>query len=99
METVIGLNLNHHDTCLFTKSIGAEGLSEFQRFLHDTLCDAERVVTLRLEDRKSLAPCPRNAGMIANRSEEYQYATMSAYSPTMSEMPLKCKLAFCRGLK
>ena len=25
-------------------------------------------------------------------SEEYQYATMSAYSPTLSEMPLKGKL-------
>jgi hypothetical protein len=25
-------------------------------------------------------------------SEEYQYATMSAYSPTMSELPLQGKL-------
>ncbi|PLB49703.1 tetratricopeptide repeat domain-containing protein [Aspergillus steynii IBT 23096] len=71
METVIGLNLNHHDTCLFTKSIGGEGLPDLHRFIYETLNDAERVVALRLED------------------QEYQYATMSAYSPTMSEMPLK----------
>ncbi|PGH27938.1 hypothetical protein AJ80_00192 [Polytolypa hystricis UAMH7299] len=71
METVIGLNLNHHETCLFTKSVGGEGLPEFNKFIYETLHDAMRLVALRLED------------------QEYQYATMSAYSPTMSELPLK----------
>ncbi|KAL2833318.1 tetratricopeptide repeat domain-containing protein [Aspergillus cavernicola] len=71
METVIGLNLNHHDTCLFTKSVGGEGLPEFNKFVQETLHDAMRLIALRLED------------------QEYQYATMSAYSPTMSELPLK----------
>ncbi|KAI5460821.1 tetratricopeptide repeat domain-containing protein [Mariannaea sp. PMI_226] len=71
METVIGLNLNHHDTCLFTKSVGGEGLPEFNKFVYETLNDAVRLVALRLED------------------QEYQYATMSAYSPTISEIPLK----------
>ncbi|RAL14029.1 NB-ARC and TPR domain protein [Aspergillus homomorphus CBS 101889] len=71
METVIGLNLNHHDTCLFTRSIGGEGLPELNKFMRDTLDSAAHLVALRLED------------------QEYQYATMSAYSPTMSEAPLK----------
>lgn len=71
METVIGLNLNHHDTCLFTKSAGDEGLPEFNKFIYETLYDAVHLVALRLED------------------QEYQYATMSAYSPTISELPLK----------
>jgi hypothetical protein len=30
--------------------------------------------------------------MVLMVSEEYQYATMSAYSPTISELPLKCEL-------
>ncbi|TVY21056.1 hypothetical protein LARI1_G001255 [Lachnellula arida] len=71
METVVGLNLNHHDTCLFTKSVGGEGLPEFNKFINETLHDAVHLIALRLED------------------QEYQYATMSAYSPTMSELPLK----------
>ncbi|QLI66908.1 uncharacterized protein G6M90_00g032140 [Metarhizium brunneum] len=71
METVIGLNLNHNDTCIFTKSVGGEGLPKFNRFVYETLIDAVRLVALRLED------------------QEYQYATMSAYSPTMSELPLQ----------
>ncbi|KAL6699691.1 tetratricopeptide repeat domain-containing protein [Trichoderma pleuroticola] len=71
METVIGLNLNHHDTCLFTKSVGGEGLSELNKFMYETLRDAVQLVAIRLED------------------QEYQYATMSSYSPTISEMPLK----------
>lgn len=52
METVIGLNLNHNDICLFTKSVGGEGLPEFDKFIHDTLIDAEHLVALRLRDRK-----------------------------------------------
>ena len=52
METVIGLNLNHHDTCLFTKSIGGEGLPEFNKFIHETLNNAVHLVALRLEDRR-----------------------------------------------
>ncbi|KAI1741754.1 tetratricopeptide repeat domain-containing protein [Xylaria scruposa] len=71
METIIGLNVNHHDTCLFTKSLGGEGLLEFNLFIHETLRDAVHLVALRHED------------------QEYQYATMSAYSPTMSEIPQK----------
>ncbi|KAK1751457.1 hypothetical protein QBC47DRAFT_391863 [Echria macrotheca] len=71
METVIGLNLNHYEMCLFTRSLGGEGLPELTKFIHDAMRDAPQLVAVRLED------------------EEYQYATMSAYSPTMSEVPLK----------
>ncbi|KAK2774312.1 hypothetical protein FQN52_004296 [Onygenales sp. PD_12] len=71
METLVGLNLNHHDTCLFTKSMGDEGLPELNKFIYETLNDALHLVALRLED------------------EEYQYATMGAYSPTMSELTLE----------
>ncbi|KAJ5129351.1 uncharacterized protein N7515_005390 [Penicillium bovifimosum] len=68
-ETIIGLNLNHHDICQFTKSVGGEGLPELHKFLYETLHDAGRLFVSRLE------------------STEYQYATTSAYSPTMSELP------------
>ncbi|KAK2811685.1 hypothetical protein FQN50_002031 [Emmonsiellopsis sp. PD_5] len=71
METVVGLNLNHHDTCLFTKSVGGEGLPELNKFIYETLNDAVHLVALRLED------------------EEYQYPTMGAHSPTMSELTLE----------
>lgn len=52
METVIGLNLDHHDTCLFTQSVGGEGLPEFNKFIYETLHDAGHLVALRLEDRR-----------------------------------------------
>lgn len=52
METVIGLNLSHTDICLFTKSIGGEGLPEFNKFIYETLRDAVHLVSLRLEDRR-----------------------------------------------
>lgn len=52
METVIGLNLNHHETCLFTNSIGAEGLPVLEKFVHNTLINAEQLVALRLKDRE-----------------------------------------------
>ncbi len=52
METIIGLNLNHHGTCLFTKTVDGEGLSELNKFVYETLHDAARLVTLRLQDRK-----------------------------------------------
>ena len=52
METVVGLNLTHHDTCLFTKSVGGEGLFELNKFICDTLNDAVHLVALRLEDRR-----------------------------------------------
>ncbi|KAL7794447.1 tetratricopeptide repeat domain-containing protein [Trichoderma ceciliae] len=71
METVIGLNFNHHDTCIFTKSVGGEGISEVNKFMYETLRDATQLVAIRLED------------------QEYQYATMSSYSPTISELSLK----------
>ncbi|CCF33241.1 tetratricopeptide repeat domain-containing protein [Colletotrichum higginsianum] len=74
LETVIGLNLDHHETCLFTKSRGAEGLTELNKFIHNTMLDAKHLVALRLKD------------------QEYQYATTSAYSPTMSELPLRGEL-------
>jgi hypothetical protein len=51
METVIGLNLNHHDTCLFTKSVGGEGLPELNKFIYETLQSAVDLVARRLEDR------------------------------------------------
>ncbi|OAA66342.1 tetratricopeptide repeat protein [Akanthomyces lecanii RCEF 1005] len=70
LESVIGLNLNHHDTCLFTKSFDSEGLSQLRQFVCETLAEAPKLVDMRLED------------------QEYQYATMSSYSPTMSELPL-----------
>lgn len=52
METVIGLNLNHHDLYLFSKSVGGEGLLELNKFIHETLHDAVHLVALRLEDRR-----------------------------------------------
>ncbi|KAM0806780.1 putative Tetratricopeptide repeat domain-containing protein [Seiridium cardinale] len=54
METVIGLNVNHQDTCLFTKSQSGEGLPEFNKFVSETLHDAARLVALRLEDLEQL---------------------------------------------
>lgn len=53
-ETIIGLNLDHHDTCLFTKSIGGEGLPELTKFIHETLVEAKDRVRVRLEGRKSI---------------------------------------------
>ncbi|GAB0138585.1 hypothetical protein EsDP_00006814 [Epichloe bromicola] len=47
---LIGLNLNHHDTCVFTESVGGEGLPKFNEFVYETLHDAVRLVALRLED-------------------------------------------------
>lgn len=52
METVIGLNLNHHNTCLFTQSGFDEGLPRLNKFLNETLQDAMHLVGIRLEDRK-----------------------------------------------
>lgn len=52
METVIGLNLNHYDTCLFTRSVGGEGLYELHKFMYETLRDAAQLVSIRLEDRE-----------------------------------------------
>ncbi|GKZ55459.1 hypothetical protein AnigIFM49718_000535 [Aspergillus niger] len=62
METVIGLNLNHHDTCLFTKSVGNEGIPELNKFVQETLHDAVLLVALRLEGLKQieLDECPSN---------------------------------------
>lgn len=53
METILGLNLNHRDICLFTKSMGGEGLTEFNEFVHETLHDAVHLIALRIEDRRS----------------------------------------------
>ncbi|PYH33080.1 esterase/lipase family protein [Aspergillus neoniger CBS 115656] len=50
METVIGLNINHHEICLFTKSAGNEGIPELEKFVHDTLNDAMLLVAFRLKD-------------------------------------------------
>lgn len=52
METVVGLNLNHHDTCHFSKSVGGEGLQELVNFIYKTLHSAVHLVALRLEERK-----------------------------------------------
>ena len=52
LETVLGLNLNHHDTCLFTASSGGEGLPELNKFLKDTLQDAGNLVERRLKEGK-----------------------------------------------
>jgi hypothetical protein len=52
METVIGLNVDHHDTCLFTKSVGGEGLPELNKFIYETLDNAVHLVARRLEDRR-----------------------------------------------
>jgi hypothetical protein len=46
---VIGLNLDHEETCLFTENLGDEGLPEFTKFLHEALLDAVNLVALRLE--------------------------------------------------
>lgn len=52
MEIVIGLNLNHHDTCLFTKSAGGEGLALFNNFISKTFHGAADLVARRFEDCK-----------------------------------------------
>lgn len=90
-ETVIGLNLNHQNTCLFTKSVGGEGIPGLNKFLNETLQDAADLVAIRLEDRK-LSESRTLPVVVLNMSEEYQYATTSAYSPTMSEIPLRGNL-------
>jgi hypothetical protein len=52
METVIGLNLNHHDACLSTKSVGGEGLPELSKFIYETLHNAVHLVAHRPEYRR-----------------------------------------------
>ena len=53
METVIGLNLDHHSACIFTKSVGGEGLRELNEFVYKVLVDAAELVALRLRERRS----------------------------------------------
>lgn len=45
METVIGL-LNDKETCLLTKRLIGEGLTEFTKCLYETLHDAVHLVAL-----------------------------------------------------
>lgn len=52
METVVGLNLDHQNTCIFTKSVGDEGLRELNEFMHKVLIDAVQLVALRLRERR-----------------------------------------------
>lgn len=52
METVIGLNLNHHDTCLFTQSVGGESLPEFNNFVYNTLRAAAGLFAIQVKDRR-----------------------------------------------
>lgn len=52
METIIGLNLDHFETCLFTKSVGGEGLPGLNKFIHETLVDSANLVALRFEERR-----------------------------------------------
>ncbi|KGO69642.1 Tetratricopeptide-like helical [Penicillium italicum] len=54
METVIGLNLNHHGTCIFTQSAGGESLPELNKFLLKTLNEAAPLMSLRLDDLEQL---------------------------------------------
>ncbi|KAM5487384.1 hypothetical protein MaudMau93_004652 [Microsporum audouinii] len=70
IETAIGLDLNHHNTCHFTKTPGGEGLTELNDFFHKVQRNAVNPVALRL-------------------GKQYQYATTSSYSPTMSELPFR----------
>ena len=50
METLTGLNLNHHDMCLFNKTAGGEGLPALNKFLSETLQHAVNLVALRTND-------------------------------------------------
>jgi hypothetical protein len=52
METVVGLNLDHYNTCIFTKSVGGEGLRELNEFIHKVMVDAVQVVAHRLRERR-----------------------------------------------
>jgi hypothetical protein len=52
METLIGLNLDHFETCLFTKSVGGEGLPGLNKFIYETLDNAVNLVAMRLEERR-----------------------------------------------
>ncbi|RQM08657.1 hypothetical protein DH86_00000378 [Scytalidium sp. 3C] len=49
-EEIVGLNLNHNDTCLFTKSVGGEGLTKLNNFVYKTFHDAVHLVASRFED-------------------------------------------------
>jgi hypothetical protein len=51
METIIGLNLDHFETCLFTKSVGGEGLPGLNKFINEALVDSVNLVALRFEER------------------------------------------------
>lgn len=52
METVIGLNLDHHNTCRFTESVGGEGLRELNEFMHKVLVNSVQLVAIRLRERR-----------------------------------------------
>jgi hypothetical protein len=52
METVVGLNLDHHNTCVFTESVGGEGLRELNEFMHKVIVDAVQLVALRRRERR-----------------------------------------------
>lgn len=56
METVIGLNLNHRDSCLFAKTVDGEGINKFTKQIVE---NAEHLVALRLEDRRFMKPCKK----------------------------------------
>ncbi|PYH63839.1 uncharacterized protein BO88DRAFT_439071 [Aspergillus vadensis CBS 113365] len=83
METVIGLNINHHDSCLFTKSAGNEGIPELEKFVHDTLHDAVLLVAFRLEDR--ILRSIENSCYQANGPVGVARCNDEQYSPTMSD--------------
>ncbi|OJI83375.1 hypothetical protein ASPTUDRAFT_44741 [Aspergillus tubingensis CBS 134.48] len=83
METVIGLNINPHDVCLFTKSAGNEGIPELEKVVHDTLHDAVLLVAFRLEDRRL-----RSIEYLchhANGPRREARCNDERYSPTMSD--------------
>lgn len=52
METVVGLNLDHHNACIFTKSVDGEGLQELNRFVQKVLVDAVQLIAFRLRERR-----------------------------------------------
>ncbi|ATY63318.1 hypothetical protein A9K55_008959 [Cordyceps militaris] len=56
LESVVGLNLSHHETCLFTKSLDSQGVSQLRQFVCETLSGASQLVALRLEDRENYHP-------------------------------------------
>ena len=53
LETIVGLNVNHHDACIFTRSLCGGGLKMLNQFAKETFSDASQLVQFRFEARRN----------------------------------------------